>query len=103
MKILAFEDLPTATKENFDAYGQEEAKHVWDLYQSGVIRGIYFRADKNEAVLVLECQEGENYIGNNAFRSEETNHIRSSFSKTISRICKTLQVDLCRIRIGALR
>jgi len=28
---------------------------VWALYQEGLIRELYFRADRSEAVLVLEC------------------------------------------------
>ena len=46
MKILALErELSTAT----------EARTVWDLTQAGIVRESYFRADRNEAVLVLEC------------------------------------------------
>ena len=36
-----------------------EAKRVWELYQSGVIRETYFRADRDEAVLLLECGDME--------------------------------------------
>ena len=56
MKILAIEhELPNATAEQFQRHANEEARRVWDLQQAGVIREVYFRADKNEAVLVLEC------------------------------------------------
>jgi muconolactone delta-isomerase len=56
MKILALEhELPGATAEQFQQHANDEARKVWELYQSGVIRELYFRADKNEAVLVLEC------------------------------------------------
>lgn len=56
MKILALEhELPTATAEQFQQYAIAEARKVWDLTQAGIIREIYFRADRNEAVLVLEC------------------------------------------------
>jgi muconolactone delta-isomerase len=34
---------------------REEAARVWELYQSGIVREIYFRADRHAAVLVLEC------------------------------------------------
>lgn len=34
-----------------------EAKRVWDLQQAGVVREIYFRADRSDAVLVLECRD----------------------------------------------
>jgi muconolactone delta-isomerase len=56
MKILALEhELPGTTAEQFQQHANDEARKVWELYQSGVIRELYFRADKNEAVLVLEC------------------------------------------------
>ncbi len=56
MKILALErELPDATKEQFQQYANAEARRVWDLNQAGILREMYFRADRNEAVLVLEC------------------------------------------------
>ncbi len=55
MKILAFErELPSATPEQFQRYAIEEAHTAWELYQSGAIRELYFRADQHTAVLVLE-------------------------------------------------
>jgi muconolactone delta-isomerase len=56
MKILALEkDIPGAAVERFQVHAKAEAFRVWELYQSGVLREVYFRADRNEAVLVLEC------------------------------------------------
>ena len=56
MKILALEyELPNATAEGFQQYAKDEARKVWALYQAGVVRESYFRADRSEAVLVLEC------------------------------------------------
>ena len=56
MKILALEkELPGATTEGFQAHTKAEALQVWKLYQAGVLREIYFRADRDESVLVLEC------------------------------------------------
>ncbi|MEW5872734.1 MAG: muconolactone Delta-isomerase family protein [Chloroflexota bacterium] len=56
MKILALEkEAPGATSEQFRAHSQAEARRVWELYLAGVVREIYFRAERNEAVLVLEC------------------------------------------------
>jgi hypothetical protein len=56
MKILALEhELPNATAEQFQRYAKAEASTVWDLYQVGAIRELYFRADKDAAVLLLEC------------------------------------------------
>ncbi len=56
MKILAFErELPNATSEGFQHYAKDEARKAWELHQAGVIRELYFRADQQTAVLVLEC------------------------------------------------
>jgi hypothetical protein len=56
MKILALEhEVPGATAEQFQQYAKAEARKVWEYHQAGVIRELYFRADKNEAVLILEC------------------------------------------------
>lgn len=57
MKILALEhELPHAAADEFQQHTKAEARQVWALVQAGVIRESYFRADRNEAVLVLECQ-----------------------------------------------
>ena len=32
---------------------------MWELYQAGVIREAYFRADQSSAVLVLECSDAQ--------------------------------------------
>ena len=57
MKILALEhELPGATAEQFRQYANDEARKVWELHQAGIIRELYFRADRNEAVLILECE-----------------------------------------------
>ena len=58
MKILAIEHaLPSASPEDFQRCAQEEAARAWELYQQGLIRELYFRADRPEAVLVLECPD----------------------------------------------
>ena len=60
MKILALEhELPGATSERFQEDAMLEARKVWDMTQAGIIRESYFRADRNEAVLVLECSSVE--------------------------------------------
>lgn len=57
MKVLALErenpgaDMRAGTAEIL----REEAARVWELQQAGVIREVYFRADRSAAVLVLEC------------------------------------------------
>ena len=57
MKILAIEhELPDVSGRQFtEALLQMEARRVWELHQAGIIRELYFRADRDEAVLVLEC------------------------------------------------
>jgi hypothetical protein len=58
MKILAIEkETPGTTDEQFAPFLRREAERAWELYQSGVIRELYFRADREEAVLILECQD----------------------------------------------
>ena len=60
MKILAIEhDLPGKAVEKFHALAKAEARRVWDWQQSGVVREAYFRTDRDEAVLVLECESAE--------------------------------------------
>ena len=57
MKILALEkDLPGVSDSRFTGeILKEEAARAWQLHQSGVIRELCFRADRNAAVLILEC------------------------------------------------
>jgi hypothetical protein len=56
VKILALErELPGAGRDQFQFYGNEEARSVWELHQNGIIRELYFHADQHTAVLVLEC------------------------------------------------
>ena len=56
MKILAMEkEVPGVTAEAFSPHLKAEAARVWELYQAGVFRELYFRADWPGAVLVLEC------------------------------------------------
>ena len=64
MKILAIErELPGATAEAFKQHGKAEAARAWELYQEGVIRELYFRADQTSAVLILECEGVEEAFG----------------------------------------
>lgn len=61
MKILALEKkVPGVNEDQFtDALLEAEATEAWDLNQSGVLREIYFSADKHGAVLVLECDNAD--------------------------------------------
>jgi muconolactone delta-isomerase len=56
MKILALEkEVAGAPPDAVRHLLSAEARAVWDLQQAGTIREIYFRADRREAVLILEC------------------------------------------------
>ena len=58
MRILAIEtEVPGVADESFSPFLQAEATRAWELHQSGIIRELYFRADQEEAVLVLECTD----------------------------------------------
>jgi muconolactone delta-isomerase len=62
MKFLALEhDLPgiIAADQFSESLMKDEAQRAWELHQAGVIRELYFRADRDEAVLVLECTNVE--------------------------------------------
>jgi muconolactone delta-isomerase len=56
MMILALErEVPGIPDGACRPHLRAEALRAWELYQSGLIRELYFRADKNAAVLVLEA------------------------------------------------
>ena len=56
MKILAIEkEVPGMPPEQFQEHSKAEAKRVWELYKNGILREIYFTAETNEAVFILEC------------------------------------------------
>jgi hypothetical protein len=59
MKILAIEKEVTgvADQEFTPSRLRLEAIKARDLYQQGTIRELYFRQDRAEAVLVLECAD----------------------------------------------
>ena len=60
MKILAMErGMSGVTAEQFKPHLKAEALRVWELCQAGVFRELYFRADRPDAVLVLECADVE--------------------------------------------
>jgi len=64
MKILALEtEVPDTTAEQFATHLAAEARRAWELHQAGVIRELYFRADREEAVLVLESASLEEARG----------------------------------------
>ncbi len=56
MKILAIENEITGfSADDFQPHLHDEAQRIWQLHKQGVIREIYFRANRHEAVLILEC------------------------------------------------
>jgi muconolactone delta-isomerase len=58
MKILAMEiEVEGINPEQFQPHLKAEAQRAWELYQSGTIRELYFRANHSEAVLMLECAD----------------------------------------------
>ena len=60
MKILALErEVPDTASEQFAPHLKAEAARVWELYKSGQLREIYFRGDRSEAVMILECTDVE--------------------------------------------
>jgi muconolactone delta-isomerase len=61
MKILALEkEVDGITDEQFTpAILKTEAMRAWSLHQQDIIRELYFRQDRNEAVLILECKDVE--------------------------------------------
>ncbi len=58
MKILAIEkEIEGVKPEQFTPHLKAEATQVWKLVQDGLIRETYFRTDRTEAVLMLECAD----------------------------------------------
>lgn len=56
MKILAIEkEIPGATWDNTESLLKKEARYVFELYLSDIMREIYF-TENNSAVLVLEAK-----------------------------------------------
>jgi hypothetical protein len=56
MKIIALEkDIPGKSAGQYSQYLKAEAAKVWELYQHGLVREVYYRQDRSSAVLVLEC------------------------------------------------
>ncbi|MBN1563119.1 MAG: superoxide dismutase [Anaerolineae bacterium] len=58
MKIIALEhETPDVTGADFEPHLKAEAAKVYELMQANLIREIYFRQDRAEAVLILECAD----------------------------------------------
>jgi hypothetical protein len=60
MKILAIEKEVSGVKEeDYKPFLKSEALKVWELYQQGIIRELYFTQTDNSAVLILECKDAD--------------------------------------------
>jgi hypothetical protein len=59
MKVLAIGRAGSGIGwEDIAPYVREEARHVWELYESDRVREFYLRADDRPGVvLVLECDD----------------------------------------------
>jgi muconolactone delta-isomerase len=59
MKILALEkEIPGVAPAAFTpGLLKQEAARVWELQQAGLLRETWFRQDRHEAVLILECAD----------------------------------------------
>ena len=58
MKVLALgRDTAPADDPRFAEVRPAEARRVWELYRSDVLREIYFRADRPNGVLVFEVPD----------------------------------------------
>ena len=60
MKLLCL-DIPRsdATLEEYAPHLQEEVRHTWTLYRSGIVRDIYFRQDRPGVAIIAECASVE--------------------------------------------
>jgi hypothetical protein len=57
--LVTTSDARQAKPMDFVSHSKPEARRVWELYKEGTLREIYFRADKPDAILVLECPDLE--------------------------------------------
>ena len=56
MKFLCLDrPLPGATLEKYQPHLENEVRHTWESYKSGVVRDIYFRQDRPGVAIFLEC------------------------------------------------
>lgn len=61
VQVLALErSVPGVLDDAFTpALLSAEAESLWNLHQSGVVRQMFFRTDRHEAVLLLEVADPE--------------------------------------------
>jgi hypothetical protein len=60
MKLLCLDiPQPGASLEKYQPHLLNEARHVWQLYKSGVVRDIYFRQDRPGVAILAEAESVE--------------------------------------------
>ncbi len=60
MKFLCL-DIPQtdAGMEKYQPHMLDEARHAWKLYESGIVRDIYFRQDRPGVAVIAEAESME--------------------------------------------
>ena len=80
MKILALEKESAQTQtSDFQPHLLDEAAKVYELYQAGVIRELYFHQTDHTAVLILECADADEagrVVGEVPLSSGRVDHFR---------------------------
>jgi hypothetical protein len=60
MKFLCLDiPQPGASMEKYMPHMQDEARHGWQLYKSGIVRDIYFRQDRPGVAILAEADSVE--------------------------------------------
>ncbi|QRN98493.1 superoxide dismutase [Archangium violaceum] len=60
MKFLCLDrPLPGATLEKYQPHLENEVRHTWESYKSGIVRDIYFRQDRPGVAIFLECESAD--------------------------------------------
>ncbi len=59
MFLVLMSDSPHSTSEDFAPLAESEKKQVYELKNEGVITEIYFRSDRDDVVLIMNCESTE--------------------------------------------
>lgn len=74
MRIVALEvEIDDGRILPMSGLATAEAARLWELVQAGIVRETYFRSDRREAVLILECagiDEARSHLGTLPFVRE---------------------------------
>ena len=54
--LVLMRDASGVTSSDFDSHREPEKQQVYKLIEKGIISEIYFRDDRDDAVLLLECK-----------------------------------------------